>query len=106
MIDATTHDLASLLEPGPAATALAAGALALMVIGAAGTIASGRWYWRSVLVVGAVIWPLPDHAWEGPVILRFGFGHGMHVSDLLSVAALIVAAMSWPRSRRRSSVDR
>jgi len=106
VIGAPIGDLASLLDPGPAATALAAGALALMVIGAAGTIASGRWYWRSVLVVGALVWPLPDHAWQGPVILRFGFGHGMHVSDLLSVAALIVAAMSWPRSRRRSSVDR
>ena len=62
MIGAPIGDLASLLDPGPAATALAAGALALMVFGAVGTMASGRWYWRSILVVGALVWPLPDHA--------------------------------------------
>jgi len=55
VIGAPIGDLASLLDPGPAATALAAGALALMVFGAVGTMASGRWYWRSILVVGALV---------------------------------------------------
>lgn len=81
---------------------MAAGSLALMVFGAVGTIVTGRWYWRVILVAAALIWPLPDHPWQGPVVLRLGYSHGVHVADLLSVVALTVAAIPWSRSRART----
>ena len=94
--------LQRLFDPSPAATAMAAGSFALMVFGTVGTIVTGRWYFRALIVVGALVWPLPDHPWQGPVVLRLGYAHGVHVSDLLSVVALIVAVLPWQRSRART----
>ena len=95
-----------MLHEEPGATVLAILALALMMIGVVLTIRTGRWYGRVTLIVGAFLWPLPDQGWQGPVVLRFGGGHGVHLVDLLSLAAFVVAVLPWPRSRRRTSVDR
>lgn len=77
-----------------------------MVLGAILTIRTGRWYGRVVLVVGAVLWPLPDQDWQGPVVLRIGGGHGVHLVDLLSVAAVVVSVLRWPRHRSRPTIRR
>ena len=89
-----------LLHEEPGATCLALAAFLLMVVGAFLTIRSGRWPGRVILILGAVLWPLPDQDWQGPVVLGIGGGHGVHLVDLLSVAALVVAVMRWPRGRK------
>lgn len=79
---------------------LALVALGLMVTGAIGTIRSGRWYARTVLLVGAALWPLPDQSWQGPVVAALGGGHGIHLTDLLSVVAGVIAIIPWARPAR------
>ena len=91
-----------LLHEEPGATVLALLAFALMVLGAVLTIRTGRWYGRVTLILGAVLWPLPDQAWQGPVVLRVGDGHGAHLVDLLSLAAVVVAVLPWQRIRTGS----
>jgi hypothetical protein len=90
-----------LLHEEPGASILALVALALMVVGAIGTIRTGRWSSRGILLVGAVLWPLPDQSWQGPVVAALGGGHGIHLTDLLSVVAGVIAILPWPRRRRR-----
>ena len=91
-----------LLHEEPGATCLALLALALMVLGAFLTVRSGRWYGRAILLLGAALWPLPDQSWQGPVVVGFGNGHGVHLTDLLSVAAVVVAVLPWDRIRAGS----
>ena len=45
----------------------------------------------AVLVVLAVVWGLVNGPFEGPVLLVLSPGHGITTSDLLSVAAVLVA---------------
>ena len=89
-----------LLHEEPGATYLALFAGLLMVCGAILTIRNGRWYGRAVLILGAILWPLPDQDWQGPVVLRFGGGHGVHLVDLLSVVAVGIAVYPWHRGPR------
>ncbi len=53
----------------------------------------------AIVAAGFVVLP---HPWEGPVLLAFSQGHGLHVSDLVvvAVAAAVLAAI-WRRPRRR-----
>lgn len=96
-----------LLHEEPGATYLALLAFVLMLLGAVLTIRTGRWYGRIILVVGAILWPLPDQDWQGPVVLSFGANHGVHLADLLSLVAVGIAVCPWRRvpesSRRRPS---
>ncbi len=66
-------------------------AVAALVVGTVWVIRSRRLASRLVLVVGALLWPLPDHPFLGPVILTLSYDHGVHVADLLSVPALVLA---------------
>ena len=86
-----------LLHEEPGATCVALAAFLLMVVGAFLTIRSGRWPGRVILILGAVLWPLPDQDWQGPVVLGIGGGHGVHLVDLLSVVAVGVAVYPWRR---------
>jgi hypothetical protein len=74
-------------------TGLAAAALLGMVVGVAGTLHTGRWGWRALLVVSSLVWPFPRHPLEGPVLLVLSakYGLGVHVADLLSLLGLAVA---------------
>jgi len=98
-----------LLQPGPIATALAIIALGLVIAGTVGTLATGRWYYRLILLAGAALWPLPDHQLQGPVILPLSYQHGVHLTDLLSVVAVVIAVIPGRRARwgsRSALVDR
>lgn len=90
-----------LLHEEPGATGLALVAIAAMLVGAIVTIRSGRWYGRVMLVVGAAAWPLPDHDWQGPILLVRD-GHGIHLLDLLSLVAVVIAVTPWRRIRTRA----
>lgn len=95
--------LGRFLQPGPVATTLAVSALTLMAAGAVGTLRSGRWPYRLALATGAALWPLPDHEFQGPVVLALSWNHGVHLSDLLSLLALAVAVVParWTTAGRR-----
>jgi len=99
-------NLAHLVSTGPLASTVAAASLAAMVIGAVGTIRSGRWLPRVLLMAGAMLWPLPAHVLQGPVLLRVSPLHGVHAADLLSILALGLAALRRPvRGHRRTRSD-
>lgn len=87
----------ALLHQEPGATTVAVGGLAVMILGAVLTIRTGRWYARLLLVAGAAVWPLPDHVLLGPVLFGVAPRHGIHLSDLLTVAALLIALVPWRR---------
>ena len=89
-----------LLHEEPGATCLALAAFLLMTVGAVLTIRTGRWYGRALLILGAALWPLPDQDWQGPVVLRLGGGHGVHLVDLLSLVAVGIAVYPWRRRER------
>lgn len=89
-----------LTRRGPVADAITVATLVVMVVAAIGTIRTGRWYWRVLLVAAALVWPLPDHPWQGPILLNLSYRHGVHVTDLLSVVAAVVAVLPWQRLRR------
>lgn len=89
--------LEPILASGPLATAAAAAVLAVMIVGAIGTIRTGRLPYRALLVLGALLWPLPDHPLQGPVVLPLSYRHGVHLADLLSIVAVVVAALPWKR---------
>jgi hypothetical protein len=86
-----------LIHEAPWANRLASAALLLMAIGAVLTIWRGRWYARLMLLLGAVIWPLPDYDVipRGEVILIVIPGHGLHSADMLSIVAVVVALIPW-----------
>lgn len=83
------------LKAGPVATTLAVVAFSSMAAGMIGTIRTGKWLPRVVLVAGAMIWPLPDHPLQGPVVVKLSYLHGIHLADLLSIVAVLVAAIPW-----------
>ena len=91
-----------LFRLGPVASTLAFIALTLLIAGTVGTLTSGRWYHRLILLIGAALWPLPDHEFQGPVILSMSYQHGVHLTDLLTVIASLIALLP----SRRSSLDR
>lgn len=95
-----------LFRAGPLATGIAVVALALMVVGAIGTIRTGRWFWRAALIGGALGWPFPDHPFQGPILVGLSYHHGIHVADLISVVAVLFAVLPWRRSQLNSSPDR
>ena len=97
--------LDSLLASGPLATSMAAGIVVAMIISAVGTIRTGRWWFRACLILTALLWPLPDHPFQGPVVLKISYLHGIHLADLLSMVALTVAILPWHRMRPRGSAD-
>ena len=82
---------------GPWATAIAVAALLAMLGGGLGTIRSGRWAYRALLICGALLWPLPDHPLQGPVVIKLSYLHGIHLADLVSIAAIGVAILPWRR---------
>ena len=61
----------------------------------------GNLGWPIVLVGLAVLWLLEDKPLEGPVLLVLTPGHGVTMSDLVSPAALVAAAVL--RYRRRTA---
>jgi hypothetical protein len=54
----------------------------------------------TALVVCAVVWPFVNGPLEGHILWRIDEQHGITVSDLLSVAALAVAAVKFRTLRR------
>jgi len=94
--------LDAVLGDGPLAQALAAGSFLAMLLGAIGTIRTGRWWFRVLLTAGALVWPLPSHPLQGPVIVSISFSHGIHAADLLSVLGLATAFTPWRRLREPS----
>lgn len=88
------------LTSGPIATAIAATVFTVIAAGAVGTIRTGRWPYRVMLVLGALAWPLPDHPLQGPVVLQLSYLHGVHLADLVSVAAVVMAVLPWRRLNR------
>jgi hypothetical protein len=92
-----------LLKPGAAATSLAMVAFGSMVIGFVMTVRTGKWLPRVLLIAGALVWPLPDHPWQGPVAIKLSYLHGIHVADLLSVIAIIAAVVPWRRRQSKIS---
>jgi hypothetical protein len=54
----------------------------------------------AALLGSALMWPFPWHGFEGPVLLPLSPEHGVHVSDLLSVAAFALACAVVVRQRR------
>jgi hypothetical protein len=86
-----------LIHGEPWANRLALMALLLMVIGAVLTVWRGRWYARLMLLLGAAVWPLPDHDLipRGQTVLILIPGHGLHAADLLSFVAVGIALIPW-----------
>lgn len=89
--------LSTILKPGPLASTLCFCAVAAMVVGAIGTIRTGRWWWRVVVLAGAAIWPLPDHPFQGPILVAMSYSHGIHLADLISLVGAIIAVLPWRR---------
>ncbi len=87
----------SLIQKGPDATLFAALLFVGLVAGCVGTGRTGHWIWRLVLVVSAVLWPLPDHPLQGPILVSLSYQHGIHLADLLSIVAVVVALLPWNR---------
>jgi hypothetical protein len=53
------------------------------------------------LVVAAVVWFRVNGPVEGKVLIVLSYNHGVTVADLLSVAAVLLAAvLVWPLLRR------
>lgn len=97
--------LDAVLASGPLATSLAAGIVLAMMFGAVGAVRTGRWPFRACLVLTALLWPLPDHPFQGPVVLKISYLHGIHLADLLSIVALTVAVLPLHRMRTRRPAD-
>ncbi|MBJ7289760.1 MAG: hypothetical protein JHC79_12650 [Williamsia sp.] len=55
----------------------------------------------AVVVVVAVMWALCNGPIEGHILISVNLEHGVTESDLLSVAAVLIAAVSAWRVRRR-----
>jgi hypothetical protein len=92
-------DLQWLTTPGPVASGVAAASFIGLVAGTAGTIGNGGWPWRTLLVASSLVWPFPDHVFQGPVLVTVSYLHGVHAADMLSVVGLAIA-LAWPRRRR------
>jgi hypothetical protein len=92
--------LNSVVNRGPKATALAALTLLSMMIATVGTIRTGHWTFRLVLLLAAAVWPLPDHPLQGPILVSLSYQHGVHLADLLSVLAVITAVLPFRRRPR------
>ncbi len=85
---------------GRRAIAVALASLVTMVVSATGTIRTGAWWWRVLLVVASAIWPLPDHPFQGPVVSKLSYQHGIHLADLLAIVGFVVAVLPWRRLHR------
>ena len=92
-------DLGRLTAPGPVATGIATASLVGMVTGVASTLRTGGWRSRTLLVVSSLVWPFPDHPYQGPVLVTVSYLHGVHAADLLSFLGLAVAVARPRRSR-------
>ena len=100
MMAAAIHrSLDAVFRDGPLAHVLAACSFVAMLLGAIGTIRTGRWWFRLLLIAGALIWPLPDHPLQGPIIASLSFTHGAHAADLISVLGLATALTPWRWAR-------
>lgn len=97
--------LPSLLVSGALADVVALGSLAAMAVGVVDLVRHGRWPGRLLLVAGAIVWPVPEHPLQGPVIVKLSYFHGIHAADFLSVAALAIA-VTWPVGRGLASSAR
>ena len=53
-----------------------------------------------MLVVAAIVWLRVNGPFEGPVLLRLTYSHGVTLADLASVAACLLAARLWWAARR------
>ena len=95
-------DISWLTTPGPVASGVAAASVLGMVAGAAGTLGSGGWRWRTLLVVSSLVWPFPDHPFQGPVLVTVSYMHGVHAADLLALLGLAIAVARPRRSRGRT----
>jgi hypothetical protein len=60
----------------------------------------------SALVVCAVIWPFVNGPLEGNIIVRIDGAHGITVSDLLTVIALLLAVIKFRQMRARRDGQR
>jgi hypothetical protein len=89
---------------GRRATALALAAFVTMVVAGTGTIRTGAWWWRVMLLAASAIWPLPDHPFQGPVVSKLSYQHGIHLADLLSIVGFAIAIVPWRRLRRPDGV--
>lgn len=89
---------------GRRATAMALAAFMTMAVSGTGTIRTGAWWWRVLLVAASVIWPLPDHPFQGPVVSKLSYQHGIHLADLLSIVGCAIAVVPWRRLRRTDGV--
>ena len=66
---------------------------------------SPRRYVALVLLIAGVVWWLVNKQFgEGPIIWHYAEGHALTFTDLLSVAAFVIAVLLW--LPRRSSVSR
>ncbi len=52
--------------------------------------------------VGALLWVISDHPWEGPVVWTIIASYGVHRGDLLAIVPLVasVALAAWCWRRR------
>ncbi|MGJ0117925.1 hypothetical protein ACQ7HM_01860 [Williamsia sp. MIQD14] len=72
----------------------------LLFVTAAWSLARPSLASSAVLVAVAVAWVLANGPIEGHVILSFTLQHGVTESDLLSLAAVVIAAVGVWRARR------
>jgi len=96
------------LKVGPVSHLIAAALLLAMVMGAIGTLRTGSWWWRILLIGSGLLWPLSDNSLQGPLLLPLTYNHGIHVGDLLAAVALFVAVFPVKRKgkARRRTVQR
>ena len=87
----------TLLTSGALATTIAALIGSVIVACAIATVRTGRWPFRLLLALSALVWPLPDHPLQGPVVLKISYYHGVHLADMVSIVALAVALLPWNR---------
>ncbi len=91
------------LQSGLLSRPLLAFAVVAVMVGLVQTLRTGRTAPRVLLLLGAAVWPLPDHPFQGPVVVTLSYSHGLHAADLLSV---VFAAVALVRPRPRSLARR
>ena len=65
----------------------------LAALGFFGVLTAGGSRAAAVVLVGlAAVWPVVNARVEGPTLLALSWNHGVSAADLLSVAALLLAA--------------
>jgi len=99
--------LERLVSSGVLAGPLLVFAVLALTVGTLWTVGSGRVAARLLLLAGAVTWPLPDRPYLGPVIAKVSYAHGLHLTDLVSVAAVgLVVLRPWRVRAGRASSGR